>query len=197
MESFEHVVRLTRVGRFRDALRALSEVAPDTSNRSHDVLEAALLEHVGEAERASAIATKLLKSKYLTPPQRSSCEIVLGRLALDRGDVENAFAHLQRAALIAQQAADLHALFDAKLQLLVILSDRSGPAAASSLLADVRRVATKVGDPIVTVRLHLWIAQAEAKRGLLDNASKHSLLAKRILQSSPHAHLEAFCGNLD
>ena len=198
MEFLENVVRLTRLGRFGDALRALEEGRPTTPARTgSEVLRAGLLDQVGQSERARALATTLLKSKQLSTSQRSECEAILGRVLFDGGDTEAGLAHFQRAALIAQQAADLHALFGAKLSLLVILSDRSGPAAGTAVLADVRQIATKLGDPEITARLHLFVAQIEAKRGLLENAKRHMSLARRILETSPNVYLEAFTGNLD
>ena len=54
-----------------------------------------------------------------------------------------------------------------------------------------------MGDPEVTARLHLFVAETEAKRGLVENAKRHTSLARRILRTSPNAYLEAFTGNLD
>ena len=197
MESLEHAFQFARAGRFADALRALGNVTPATSDREREVVQAELLERVGEAELSAVLASRLMKSKRLTPSHRSRCETLLGRASLDKGDSDGGCGHLQRAALIAEKAEDLHALFNPKLLLLVVLCDVSGPAAASSLLADVRQIATKLGDSEVTTRLHLWIARTEAQRGLLENASRHTLLARRILKTSPHVYHEAVCGNLE
>ena len=122
---------------------------------------------------------------------------MIGRILFEKGDTESGLSRLQRAALIAEEARDLRALFYAKLPILGIVSDRSGPAAGSSVLADVRQLATKLGDPEITARLHLFVAQTEAKRGLLENAKRHTSVARRILRISPNAYLEAFTGNLD
>ena len=197
MESVEQILPLIRLGRFGDALRALEDSKHIPARAGADVLRAQLFEQVGQYGQARVVAATLLKSKNLTASHRSECEAVLGRVLFDEGETEKGLAHLQRAALIAQQAADLRALFGAKLYLLIILSDRSGPAAGSSILADVRQIATKLGDPEITARLHLFVAQAEAKRGLLENAKRHTALASRILKTSPNAFLEAFTGNLD
>ena len=174
MDSLEPILRLTRLGRFADALRALEgDRSAAHSKVGADVLRAVLLEHVGEYQRALAITTPLLKSRLLTARQRSECEVVVGKILFDDGDTEGGLAHLQRAAIGAERSGDLHTLFDAKLFAFFIVSDRFGPAAGSSLLADTRHIATKLGDPEVTARLHLFVAQAEAKRGLLENAKRH------------------------
>ena len=197
MESLEHVVALTRLGRFGDALQALEETKAVERGREFDVLQADLLERVGHAEQAWTLASALLKSKRLTESLRSKCEVIVGRILLDEGETEEGLAHLQRSALLAQQATDLHALFRAKLNQLLVMSDRFGPTAGSSVLADARQIATKLGDPTVTAQLHLFVAETEAKRGLLENAKRHTSLARRILLTCPNTYLEAFIGNLE
>src|SRR5207344_495652 len=88
-------------------------------------------------------------------------------------------------------------LFTAQLKLMSVVSERSGPGAAAALLGEVRQLATKLGDPHITAQLHLYVAEMEAKRGLLENARRHSGIARRILAASPNAYLEAFGSNLD
>ena len=132
------------------------------------MLRAQVLEQVGHADRALVLATTLLKSKHLTISQRSEYEAIVGKILFEEGDAEVGLGHLQRAALAGQQVTDLHAMFGAKLFIFLIVSERSGPAAGSSVLADLRQIATKLGDPEVTARLHLYVAQAEARRGVID-----------------------------
>ncbi|MGH7485206.1 MAG: tetratricopeptide repeat protein, partial [bacterium] len=198
MEILDPILRLTRLGRFGDALRAFDEVKANISLRpSFEVLRAHVLEQVGHAGPALALATTLLKSKHLTNAQKGECEFIVGKILFEEGDAEMGLGHLQRAALAALQTTDLHALFGAKLFAFVILSERSGPAAGASAIADLRQIATKLGDPEVTARLHLFVAQAEAKRGLLENATRHTALARGILKASQNVYLAAFVANLD
>ena len=197
MESLDHVRRLMHLGQFRDALDALEHGSGAVPRGDRDLLRAELLEHVGASDEAVALATTLSKLRQLPLALKSRCEAIIGRVLFDDGDAEGGLARLQRSALMAQQANDDRCIFDAKLPILAIVSDRSGPAAGSSLLAEVRELATKLGDPQVTARLHLFVAQTEAKRGLLDNAKRHTALARRILQVSPNIYLEAFIGNVD
>ena len=117
MEQLDHVLRLRNSGRFGDALRALEEAPVIRAQRFESaVLRTRLLEHVGQSDQALSLATHLLRSRQLNASGRSQCEMVLGRLLLDKGDIEDGLAHLQRSVLLAQQASDLHALFDAKLK---------------------------------------------------------------------------------
>jgi transcriptional regulator with PAS, ATPase and Fis domain/tetratricopeptide (TPR) repeat protein len=198
MEAVENILHLTRVGRFGQALQAFEEAKLPSSGRSAaEVLKAQVLEQVGHADRALDLATTLLQSKTLTISQRSECEAVVGKILFEEGHAESGLSHLQRAALAAQQTTDLTTMFGAKLFMFVILSERAGPMAGASILADLRRIATKLGDHEVTARLHLFVAQAEAKRGLLENATRHTALARRILRTSSNVYLAAFVANLD
>ena len=197
MESLEQALQFTREGRFGEALRTLEGGLSATAGRQSEVLYAELLARVGQTERADALAVRLLKSKHVTASQKSTCETIRGRILSDTGRTDDGVAHLQRAALIAQQALDLQALFSAKFELLAILCDRSGPAAGASLLAEMRHIAIKLGEPETTTRLHILIANIESKRGLFENARRHTSIARQILKASPDAHLEALCGNID
>jgi len=191
-------LRLTRVGRFGQALQAFKEVAGTIPNRpAAEVLRAQVLAQVGQSESALALATALLKSKTLTIVQRSECEAVVGKIHFDEGDADSGLGHQQRATLTAEQATDPRSTFGAKLFLFMMLSERYGPAAGWSVLGDLRQLATKLGDVDVTAQLHLFVAQAEAKRGLLENAKRHTALARRILRASPNVYLTAFVANLD
>ena len=78
-----------------------------------------------------------------------------------------------------------------------VTDDLPGPEASAALLAEARQLATNLGDSHVTAKLHLFVAEMEAKRGLLENARKHSAIARHILSSSPNIYLEAFCNNID
>src|SRR3954469_18781102 len=196
MQSMDDAIRLSRLGRFGDALRALDQNSTPFEQAESRAFRIQLLEHVGDPGHVVSQATELLRSKRLGGSARSRCECVLGRLLFDGGDREEGIRHLNRSVLLAEQASDQHTLFSAKLKLLLILSDGSGPSAISSVLADVREIATKLGDPEVTARLHLFIAESEAKRGLLDNAKRHIAIGRRLLIAAPNAYLEAFAANL-
>ncbi len=148
MDSLDDVLALNRSGRYRDALHALESAKPAVAGRSSDdVLKVVLLERVGYADEAVTLASSLLRSRQVSGARRSQCEAVLGALLFDKGETDEGITHLHRAVLLAQQAADLRCVFSAKLKLLLILSDRSGPAAGSSVLADVRQIATRLVIP--------------------------------------------------
>jgi len=198
MESLENAYRLKRSGRFLDALLALGEASrPPVARIAAEVLRAELLEGVGQHRRAMALATALLRSRQLKAADQSACEYVLGEILLEDGDVVGGIDHLQRSASRAQNAKAFERVYAAQLKLMAVVSERSGPSAAAALLAEVRQLATRLGDPHVTAKLHLFVAEMEAKRGLLENARRHSAIARHVLSTSPNTYLEAFCNNVD
>jgi DNA-binding NtrC family response regulator/tetratricopeptide (TPR) repeat protein len=198
VQTLESIAFLIRTGRFGDALVAFETVRPGSYPRpAGEVLRAEVLEQVGNSEGALALARTLLTTKSLTSSQRIQCEAIVGKILFEEGDAERGLTHLQRGVLDAPETTDLHAIFGAKLFIFVILSERSGPAAGESVLTSLRQIATKLGDPEVTARLHLFVAQAEAKRGLLGNATRHTALARTILKASTNVYLAAFVANLE
>jgi hypothetical protein len=197
MESLGDAYRLKQAGRFSEALVALGGPNFAGNIRGGAVLRAELLQGLGRHQEARAVANSLLKSRNLSPSDQSACEYVLGRILLDDGDVIGAMEHLQRSASRAQEASAFDRAFVAQLYLMAVMSDRSGPGAAAALLAKVRQLATKLDCPQVTAPLHLFVAEMEAKRGLLNNARRHSAVAPHILNSSPSTYLEAFAENLE
>ena len=198
MESFEKLNQFRQAGRFSDALCVLEETKPSLApGHSLQVPHAELLEAVGQHRRAATIASSLLRAKNLKPEDKSVCEYILGKILVDEGAVVAGMDHLQRATSHARDAKALRPLFTAQLKLMSVVSERSGPEAAAALLADVRHIAIRLGDPHVTAQLHLYVAEMEAKRGLLDNARRHSAIARAILGDSPNSYLEAFCSNLE
>jgi transcriptional regulator with PAS, ATPase and Fis domain/tetratricopeptide (TPR) repeat protein len=162
-----------------------------------ELLRAELLEAIGQHSRAMSIAASLLKGRDLKLVEKSACEFIVGKILVDEGDVSEGMEHLQRSASHARDAKADDRLFAAQLKLMAVVSERSGPGAAVALFAEARQLAIKLGDPHVTAQLHLYVAEMEAKRGLLDNARRHSAIAKRLLAASPNAYLEAFCSNLE
>src|SRR5262249_30437779 len=68
--------------------------------------------------------------------------------------------------------------------------------ALGALLSEIRTLATRLGDPRCTAKLHLFVGVMEARRGLLSNARRHLELAKKLLNANPQAYLEALGENI-
>ena len=196
MGLLERVRELERQGLPSEALRLLCENPPAGSERlSADLTRAKLLEATGQYEAARSVVGKLLSLHTLTPSQRSLCEYVLGRAAMDKGPTDEAISHFQRSAMCAQDSADTAAEFDARLQLFLLAFERAG--ASGPLLSDIRGLATKLADSACTAKLHLFVGVMEARRELLANAKRHLTIARRLLDTKPNTYLEAFAANME
>ena len=106
-------------------------------------------------------------------------------------------SHLQRAAAIALASGDYERACWAQLWLLIVVSDHSGPDATVSLLAELRANTVRSADPVILAALHIFVAQMEAKRGLLSSAHRHIRLALDLLQSMSNAWLEALAEHIE
>src|SRR4030095_7447018 len=108
-----------------------------TRRTETDVLRAELLERIGSYSAAQAQAEELLKARHLSPSERSACDQVIGRAHMMSGKYGAAVTCLQRAAVVAAAANDFQRACWAQMWLLVAISDRSGPNATVSLLAEL------------------------------------------------------------
>ncbi len=181
MDSLEPVNRLKRAGRFSDALATLeSTVVPQAMRLDTQVLKLELLERLGQHVQCGTLASLLVKSKGLSPGQRSACEYVMGRIAFERGDTDVGIAQLHRAVSLAIEGKDLERLCWAQITLLLILADRNGPQAVVPLLTELRLSTIKHGDPQTVAALHLFVGEMEAKCGNLRGAQRHAGVAQRI-----------------
>ena len=192
MNQLDVAIGLNAEGRFTDALAALETFTPDPNSRNAKlVLRAELLERVGRLGQSRALLEGFAKSKHISLAERSSCEFVLGKIALEDSGVGSAISYLQRAASLAAQAGDLRRKCWPQMWLLLTLADRSGPDSIAPLLAELRADVVKVGEPHLLAALHLFVGQAEAKRGLLTSARQHLRLGQEILSGSPNLWLDA------
>jgi len=108
MSAHETATKLNDAGRFIEALQALNEKGGTSlSGSAREVLHAELLERVGRFSQARIILQKLIKQKELSSGERSSCELVLGKIEWEEGVTESAIEHLQRSVQLASDAGDL------------------------------------------------------------------------------------------
>ncbi len=69
------------------------------------------------------------------------------------------------------------------------MADSQGPQAAAAYVSTVRRRVARVGDPLVTCALHLYLAYVESQRGLFDNATEHTRIGRSLLFGNRHHYL--------
>src|SRR5262245_44930367 len=159
-DPFAACLELARQGRYSASLTALestgSNVAESIEAR---VLRTELWEIVGAHSRARDSVERLLKSSRITDKQRATCESVLGRILVEDGHTDAGLSHLQRAASLSSACGDLRQLCWIQCKLLSIISEKSGPEAATPLLGNLRRTATKLGDPEMTDQWHIFVAK--------------------------------------
>jgi DNA-binding NtrC family response regulator/tetratricopeptide (TPR) repeat protein len=187
---------LVGIGRFAEALRLLQErIAGSKPTTELSLLEAELLEKLGAAAEAEGRATALLKRPGLSSAERSRCHLILGNESRDRGLLKVAVNQYQRALALAQQAEDRRQEVWALLRLLLAYADSGDLGAFAGILATVRKNIIALADPQLLTALHLFVAEAEAKRGLAENARHHIRVARRLLGTSPDLWLQGTADN--
>jgi DNA-binding NtrC family response regulator/tetratricopeptide (TPR) repeat protein len=191
MQSLGQASELKRLGRFAEALGVLarSEVTP-ADRQDADVLKADLLEQVGRYAQARALAHTLLRSRTLSPSQRSTCEFVLARIDREDGKLESSIARLHRSVALAVQGKDPVRACWSQLRLLLLLAESSGPETVPAFLREIRSSIRKLGHPQLTAALHIFVGEMEAKRGLHRNAERHTRLGLQLLSHDPSVWLE-------
>lgn len=198
MSPLDDVVSLCRRGCFADALSRLksSTLAGDERVRA-DVVHAELLERLGHTTQSQQLIERVRRGRHLTLADQAVCEFVLGQIAWEvDGRVETAIAHVQRSVTLARQAHDGHRLCHAQLRLLVMLADSSGPQSVAALLSELRWNCLRLGDAHLSAALHVFLAEAEAKRGLVDSAARHNELGQRMLDAAtPNPWLQGLAAN--
>ena len=118
------------------------------------------------------------------------CLATIGEALRDTGDPENAISHYQRAlALATNDKNDQQACWVA-LPLMLALYEGPGPEAALAFLPAVRRAVVRAGNPVATAALHIFVAELEAKRGLVSSAAEHLRIGRGLLTQRPNAWLE-------
>jgi DNA-binding NtrC family response regulator/tetratricopeptide (TPR) repeat protein len=183
-------------GEFAAALNALDQTPASIRGALQgQLLYAELFEVTGRHSEARAICERLRRSR-LTPTQRAKWENIFGRLLLESGDTDAGTARLQHAAMLASKAADLALACSIDCKLLSVVSERSGPEAATPLLSELRRATTRLGDAHATAQLHLLVAEMEATRGSFDRTQQHAQIAERLLADHPNAWLTAHANNI-
>jgi tetratricopeptide (TPR) repeat protein len=153
------------------------------------VLRAEMLERTGQIDAARIEAERLLKSRGLTPAEQSTCHVVLARAEVLKRHFDSAAIHLQRAVQAANGVEDWEKSFWAQYRLLDLVSEQAGPDATVPLIGQLRATAVRAAVPSIFAALHLVVAQAEAKRGLTDPASRHLDIGASILRDCEHAWL--------
>jgi len=189
--TLEHTQKLFRSGRYLDILTDLAASKRDVNALEPELrlLVAHTFLQTGDVRRAVGIVDRELAHN---PPSalRAQCELIKGLASRHNAQVTEALQHYQVAVQHAKQHDDPVLLAWAALQrfrLLVELhpSDELGP-----MLGDMRRIATKAGDPHASAYMHYAVALMEASNGRPQEARRHLEVSRSLVRSFPNAWLE-------
>jgi len=186
---------LVRLGQFE---RIVSDSA-DGSGESHRSLSpddqlviAEAMARTGRLESAKGIARSILdRHEYIN--WHSKCEMILGLVARDLGRIDEAIQSLQHSVRLARERRDPAQAAHSALSAFRIVSERQPPEVVGSLLAEVRQLTTRAGDPHLTALLHESVARQEAQIGNLDEARRHLKIANNLLDTHPNFWLRQLC----
>lgn len=171
-------------GRFGSALRCLQRVDPAarTGRRGAYLTASAELLHLtGDGEAAEMAARRGLRSSTATSDCRARCYAVLGSTAAERGDAARSLGRFRRAVEAARDAGEAALGGWIRLDLLAHLAERLGSPARARLLEESSRAATVAGCPLLHARLHLTLAEIDARQGRTAPALAHLGAAETLL----------------
>lgn len=194
MEWIAKIEQLASVGRYREAVENL-EINKRFEGRSAELTRADLYEKMGNSVKAQSSIEAVLSARGLSDAERGRAELIRARLFANIGDFDSERQHLQKSVLYSERARDLPSTCMAQLYLLAQAADRAGLESARSISQEVRKNVTRLGDPVITAALHIFIAEIDGKRGLLTSADNHTRIAQRLLRSHPHLWWESWVHN--
>jgi len=141
-----------------------------------------MLERTGDPQEAAKLARRVLSRTTSSSTTQARALTLLGTIALDGGDTQQAITTLNQAIGVASLAKAEYEACWAKLRLFTALSYVSAPEAVGSVLSDLRRHVARIGDVGTTIALHLFVAEIESQRGVVETAARHVRVADSLLE---------------
>ena len=183
-------------GRFKAADAELNSLPSfKTRTLQAETLRLELLERLGRYSEAENLARRLLSSKSLSADQKGVSQFCLGLLLWEKGQPEAATDHFLASIDASRDAGDARRTAWTQLRLLVSVSGHSPSPASGRLLQEARQSILRLGDPVVSAGLHIFLGEIEAKRGLLAMARRHTALGQSLLKSGDNIWLDALSEN--
>jgi len=195
MEIAARVRELYKQGRFAESANLLQTLQVGRLDTSTALLKAAVCEMIGDLSSAETIANQVARGRSTSDSQRAAAELILGRIAGTEGNAEDELLHLQKSLACAERAHDSDQIGWAQLRLLAVHADRSGADVCRPLMSSLRTTVSCAGNPTLSAALHLVVADADGKRGLLAKSRKHVHLAISLLSRYPNIWLEGWAEN--
>ena len=182
MASEAEVIGLVDRGLFRAAARTID--ADRAPSLSLQVIRADLEIDVGKTDRARELAEFLLNER-LSHAERAKCWEVIGRVALNFGQIERGVRAMHRAA--ASVALSQDRLREARLIAAncEALLHWVGIEPAAAELPRLRQTAVACGDAYSLISFHRLAAEIKAKKGFFLSAKRSLETAKGLLGRWP------------
>ncbi|MGE3959231.1 MAG: sigma 54-interacting transcriptional regulator [Vicinamibacterales bacterium] len=192
MDTVTRVRELFAEGQFAQCRQLLQSIPLVRTDTTTVLLKARVSELTGDLDGARQSAHHILRSRLTSDLQRSAAELVLSRVAGASGDPESELALLQKALVLAERAEDVQQIAWTQLRMLALRADRDGSQSCRALMASLRRNVGCAGDPALTAAVHLVVADADGKHGLLSKSAQHVRLAQSLLQRYPNVWLSGW-----
>jgi DNA-binding NtrC family response regulator/tetratricopeptide (TPR) repeat protein len=184
---------LFRAGKFQHIVSDLKNHSRiEQLTADHRLLLADTLLRTGAPDLARTIAEPLVRGS-ISEAARDRREMILGLVAREFGNLTEATQRLQHSARLARERGDLVQAGLSSMMAFRIISERQPPNIVGPLLADIRSLTTRAGDPHLTILLHETVARQETQAGNLDEARRHLRIATGLLKAHPNAWLEQNC----
>ena len=185
------VEQMLRLGRFGDALAYLrAEPSDSHRNVERSLLLAEVNVLVGEASEARKCASRVADHVAATVEQRLRAQTVLAQLLIDDGNPHAAEEILRLVVQESVEAKAWRCRCWAELWLLTAIGEFSSAGDIRSFLKGLRQHVNQLGDPTTSIALHLFVAEAESRRGVIDSSIQHVKIARSLLAGHPNYWLE-------
>ncbi len=190
MDSIADLVAAGRFSQALSALRSIRTITPD-NRLSHETLLAELLQATGKDEEAIAVAEQVLRHRPLDPSLAARCHIALGEVDRNAGRAESAIENFRTALRNPALGTTFDRCHGRVSGCSWLLRPAPDLTPQRPICPRLRRDIARLGDPVITTVLHLFIAQVEAQRGLFNNAREHLRIARSLMGKTGSAYCEA------
>lgn len=186
----QHRLALTvRSGHFREALDILRGDPQLRTDPANLALLAELQMRTGNLSSARDGAQRLLQHEQTEFSAQIRCHLVLGTICRDSGRVKEARTHYEKAIDLARCDGDLEQLCLAQI-MLVSLHAAGSDVETAALLPALRRNVHASGDPFLAIGFHIFLAEAESRKGQFVIAKQQLAAARSLLADTPNVFLE-------
>jgi DNA-binding NtrC family response regulator/tetratricopeptide (TPR) repeat protein len=182
------LVSTIRSGHFREALDLLRGNPQLRGDLSNLALLAELQMRTGDLHSARDTAKRLLL-QHKECASQIRCHFVLGTICRDIGKLDEARRHYERAIELAEDSQDIEQLCVTQIRLLS-LHVAGTSVDVATILPTLRRNVQASGDPFLAIALHIFLAEAESRRGHFVVARQQLAAARSLLRDTPNLFLE-------